>query len=109
MFNDGMKKSFESELSIAGEKIEVDGIEGDAVVDGAMFTEKLTGAIISSNTQFDVYIVTAEFSRLNIGFDSKIKLLERSEVDGPIEGRVSSILPIEGGQYKVTIGPSTDR
>lgn len=97
-----MQDSFAHEDRIMGEAIEANGIQGRAVVDAVEAARTLNGSFINDDVSFDVYIVQAEFERLAITPNGKVKLAE-SHRRG-YEGRVISILPIEGGQLKVRIG-----
>jgi hypothetical protein len=106
-FDQGMQDSFAHEDRIMGESIEANGIAGRAVVDAVEASKGLSGALISDEVSFDVYVVAAEFERLNIIQNGKVKLTEPYRLG--YEGRVKSILPIEGGQYRVRIGTSTPR
>lgn len=106
-FDQGMQDSFAHEDRIMGEAIEVTGVSGRAVVDAVEASKGLSGALISDDVSFDLYVVAAEFTRLGIVQNGKVKLSEAFRLG--YEGRVKSILPIEGGQYRVRIGTSTPR
>jgi hypothetical protein len=104
-FDAGMAASFEGERIIAGEEIESSGEKAIAVVDGVEITQVMAGGLITKEPGFDAYVMPSDMERLKIVFNAKVKLNDR----GGYEGRVKSISPIEGGQYKVRIGSATPR
>lgn len=104
-FEKGMAGSFEPELAIMGEEVECDGETAQAVVDGVEGSKSLNGALIATTVAFDIYIMKTEMERIKISDNVKVRLNSPNRMG--YEGRVKSILPIEGGQVKIRIGTST--
>jgi len=102
MFHDGMKASIEQEENLMGETISVKDEPAQAVVNDVDTSQPLRHGQRPNDTTFVVFISHEEKERLGIKFHTKIKLNDR----GGYSGRVNGLLLIEGGQWKLEVGPS---
>lgn len=94
-----MRESFGPELSIMGETVAIGNKTARAVVDAITVSQGIDGALIETTVGFDVYILKEDAER--IGVDHRVKIVLSDK--GGVSGRVTSIMPIDGGQLRVRL------
>lgn len=111
-FDRGMAESFGPELETMGERIGIgdktlkaDGQPIRAVVDLVENVQGISGALITTDTMFDVYIDSAVADAAGLDHRVRVILLEQ----GGFEGRVISLVRIPGGQYRCRISSKVDQ